>query len=267
MASVKFKTRTAFSLIELISMNPLTRTFNSIPCSPRTQALQSDTFSPPPVDGSLSLLQMYDWHSTHSSAHRLFIFARSDGTMREIYWPEAVSAIHVGAKLIRDMISLTTSCSQVPIVGVLAFSGILRCSSNHPETDSSCPDIIPYYTTMLSVMRANYVLFPISPRNSAPAVAHLIAQVKVAHILLGRDASMHELLKDAFENLKTQYPQAPLPDVSPIPTFDDLYISVSDDEVENIRREIPLMRANPNDIQMYLHSSGVSVFLSMTDLS
>ncbi|THV08180.1 acetyl-CoA synthetase-like protein [Dendrothele bispora CBS 962.96] len=202
------------------------RAIKRIPPTPRT-------FSPPALDGSYSLLQMYDWHREHSPRHRLFVFARADGTIREIYWPEAVSAIYVGAKLIRDRL---------------------------PPVRDYPPDTIPYYTTMLSIIRANYIVFPISSRNSAAAVAHLIAKANVGHILIGRDTSMQDLLTNTFEILKTQYQQFSLPGVSSMPLFEDLYTSISDEEIDVIRGQIPLLRQNPEDIQLYLHSSGSTAF-------
>ncbi|KAI3597624.1 hypothetical protein WG66_003128 [Moniliophthora roreri] len=54
-------------------------------------------------------------------------------------------------------------------------------------------------------MRANYVLFPISPRNSAIAVAHLVAQAKVGHVLVCAEDPTRELLDIALNILKERY--------------------------------------------------------------
>ncbi|THU90375.1 acetyl-CoA synthetase-like protein [Dendrothele bispora CBS 962.96] len=134
------------------------------------------------------------------------------------------------------------------VVGILSYS-----------------DSIPYSTTMLSVMRANFALFPISPRNSPQAVAHLIQKVGVKHMLVGFDQSMQELMERAVEFLKTEYGYRDdqIPATSMTPLFEDLYLKNGSDgkeTVEKIREEIPLKRQQPQDIQFYLHSSGSTAF-------
>ncbi|KAF8993889.1 hypothetical protein BDQ17DRAFT_1431390 [Cyathus striatus] len=46
-----------------------------LPPPPSTQALASDTFRPPPLDGSLTLPEIYDWHMKNTPNHRLFVYA------------------------------------------------------------------------------------------------------------------------------------------------------------------------------------------------
>lgn len=114
-------------------------------------------------------------------------------------------------------------------------------------------DTITYFTMMMSVMRANFIVFPISPRNSAQAVAHLITKVGVDHILVGRDPSMHDLVSDALEVVKLSSPLTlQAPSVSAIPLFEDLFLQKPFGDVEGL----PVVRQNPDDIVMYLHSSG-----------
>ncbi|ESK93540.1 hypothetical protein Moror_1627, partial [Moniliophthora roreri MCA 2997] len=115
--------------------------------------------SPPPLDGSLTLPEVYDWHRERFPNHRLFIYIRNNGTIRNITYSEAVAAIHAS--------------------GTTAF-----------------------FTTQHGLMRANYVLFPISPRNSAIAVAHLVAQAKVGHVLVCAEDPTRELLDIALNILK-----------------------------------------------------------------
>ncbi|THV01944.1 acetyl-CoA synthetase-like protein, partial [Dendrothele bispora CBS 962.96] len=119
---------------------------------------------------------------------------------------------------------------------------------------------------MFSVMRANFVLFPISPRNSPQAIAHLIQKVRVKHMLVGFDQSMQELMERAVEFLKTEYGYRDdqIPAMSMMPLFEDLYLENGLDKgkeiVEKIREEISLKRQQPQDIQFYLHSSGSTAF-------
>ncbi|TFK38857.1 hypothetical protein BDQ12DRAFT_629926 [Crucibulum laeve] len=211
-----------------------------VPIPPQTQALSSKTFHPPPLNGSLTLPQLYEWHLQHTPNHRLFSFAYDDGTVRDIYWPEAVRAVHVGAKTVRDRLASRLVTGDAPVVAILAPS-----------------DTITYFTMTMAIMRANYIAFPISPRNSAAAVAHLISKVNVAHILLGHEQSMIDLSNEALEILKAQHPSVALPDITPTPLFHDIY---GDDDSSDNMSDLPITRTGSDDIVIYLHSSGSTAF-------
>ncbi|THV01989.1 acetyl-CoA synthetase-like protein [Dendrothele bispora CBS 962.96] len=245
-------TATANTSIATLALPPIPRTHANSP--------SNATFAAPPLDGSASVLQMLDWHYDHSSSHPFFIHSQSDvpassedDVIRTITWKETVEAVYTGAKLIRNRVQRglgSTADVDVDgqVVGILSYS-----------------DSIPYSTTMLSVMRANFVLFPISPRNSPQAVAHLIQKVGVKHMLVGFDQSMQELMERAVEFLKTEYGYRDdqIPATSMMPLFEDLYLengSKEKETVEKIREEIPLKRQQPQDIQFYLHSSGSTAF-------
>ncbi|KAL6306740.1 hypothetical protein BKA93DRAFT_894740 [Sparassis latifolia] len=184
---------------------------STIPSPPQTQALSSRTFCPPPIDGSMTLPEIFDWHLANTPDHRLFVFSKDDGGIRTIYWPEAVRAIHVGARVVRKRMNWTPGMKENPVVAILAPS-----------------DTIPYFTTVMSIMRANYVAFPISPRNSPEVVAYLISKVAVKHILVGREQSMLDLVKSALDILETQYPSATTPEMSPMLLFEELFLSTAE---------------------------------------
>ncbi|KAJ4476520.1 hypothetical protein C8R41DRAFT_845764 [Lentinula lateritia] len=209
-----------------------------IPSPPLTQALSSSTFRPPHLDGSMPLTATYDWHESSTPSHRLFVFSTDDGSIRTIYWPEAVTAVWTGARLISKLTS-HIALNRTPVVAIVAMS-----------------DTISYFTTMMSVMRANCIVFPISPRNSAQAVAHLISEVNVDHILMGHENSMHGLVNEALTIVKLTKPTTFVPEVSLAPLFEDLFVK---DPVCN-GADLPLLRQGPDDIILYLHSSGSTAF-------
>lgn len=111
----------------------------------------------------------------------------------------------------------------------------------------------------MAVLRANYIVFPISPRNSAAAVAHLISKTNITHILLGHEQAMLDLSFEAVKILQSEYPSTTEPDTSPVPLFQDLYLGP--DTSVNID-DIPITRTNPDDIMVYLHSSGENLYHS-----
>ncbi|KAK0216122.1 hypothetical protein IW262DRAFT_1449678 [Armillaria fumosa] len=213
-------------------------THKAIPPPPHKQAVESTTFRTPPIDGSFSLQQMYDWHLQYSPNHRLFVYAREDGSVRTICWPEAVAAIYTGARLMKSLVPYN---DKPPVIAILTMS-----------------DTITYFITMMSILRANYVFFPISPRNSAPAVAHLLHKVGVQHVLVGRDASMQALARDALEILRSQHLSAELPKTSVAPAFEDLFLP--EWQKNTNAEDLPLKSVDPDATIMYLHSSGSTAF-------
>ena len=104
----------------------------------------------------------------------------------------------------------------------------------------------------MSVLRAGYTVFPISPRNSPAAVAHLLNKVGVGHIFIGHEQSLINLASESLKLLGAQYPEASQPDTSPIPLFEDLYLDAEDDP-----SDIPFERRGLYDVVVYMHSSGV----------
>ncbi|KAF7374105.1 Acetyl-CoA synthetase-like protein [Mycena sanguinolenta] len=210
-----------------------------LPPPPQTQALSSSTFVPPPLDGSLTVAQLYDWHFHHTPNHRLLVYPRADGSTRTIYWPEALQATYTGVKILRDRFKWTPGTDEMPVVSILAAS-----------------DAIPFFTLIMSCLRANYVIFPISPRNSPAAVAHLISKAKVKHVLIGHEPSMLELMNAALKILET-HPHADTPDVSYMPLFEELFLENSTLITPD---ELPYEYKGPDEIACIMHSSGSTAF-------
>ncbi|KAF8908295.1 acetyl-CoA synthetase-like protein [Mucidula mucida] len=217
--------------------------FRRIPPPPQTQSRASKTFAIPTLDGSLTLQGIYHWHLHHSPQHRIFVFARADGSVRTIYWAEAVGAIYRAARLF-DAIMTPGNGQRPPVVAIVA---------------NGCSDSISYFVTMMGLMFANIVFFPISTRNSAHAIAHLINEVGVSHVFVGHDTALDDLLKQATELLQTQYTSTNAPTTLAMPTFEELF---KDDWEAYLDREGELPRApmNPDAPALYLHSSGSTAF-------
>ncbi|KAF8990609.1 hypothetical protein BDQ17DRAFT_1433645 [Cyathus striatus] len=206
-----------------------------IPPPPQTQALSTKTFSPPPLDGSFTLIEMFEWHRTHSKDHRLFVFSKENGEVRTICWEEAVRAIHVGAQIVKKHLqNVEDGC----VVALLAPS-----------------DTITYFCMIMAIMRANHIPFPISPRNSAQAVAHLVSKVNVKLVLLGRDKAMLNLAEDTVQILKDNHPATTIPEISPIPVFENIFTG----EVPDMT-DLPITRRGSDEFVIYLHSSGSTAF-------
>lgn len=95
-----------------------------IPPPPHTQALNSDTFHPPPLDGSLTYPELYDWHLENTSNHPLFVYSFK-GDVKTLLWPEVVRAVHRAGSFVRSVVSSDASAvpSSSAVVAMLCASG------------------------------------------------------------------------------------------------------------------------------------------------
>lgn len=114
-------------------------------------------------------------------------------------------------------------------------------------------DSITYLTTLMGIIRAGYIVFPISSRNSAAAVAHLLSTKNATHILVGEENSMQSLAKAALELMKSSMTE--IPGTSFMPLFHDIYI----DEAEVIFQPLPHVRPELDESAIILHSSGEDI--------
>lgn len=110
-------------------MNPNDYKTLPIPLVPQTQSLTSTTFRVPPLDGSLTVPEIHDWHLENSPNHPLFEYAEDDGAIRSITWAEAVRAIHRAGRIVQK--DLQHDGSKVPIIAIVAASG-MSCLSLLP---------------------------------------------------------------------------------------------------------------------------------------
>lgn len=67
---------------------------------PQKEAL-SPTFRRPPIDGSLTIPEIYDWHYENSPDHPLFVYADDSGRSTTITWKDVVRATHKLGRAIR----------------------------------------------------------------------------------------------------------------------------------------------------------------------
>lgn len=101
-----------------------------IPPIPNSQALSSKTFRVPPLDGSLLLPEIWDWHFEYSPNHPVFAYTEDDGTEKVLHWREVVPGIHRAGALMRSL--LTRSSESRPIVAILSASGMYGAEHAYP---------------------------------------------------------------------------------------------------------------------------------------
>lgn len=100
-------------------------------------------------------------------------------------------------------------------------------------------------------MRAGYSAFPISPRNSPAAVAHLLQKVKVAHVLVGSERAFRALISESLALIEGEEK----PTISVMLSNDTIYLEDDEDFVP-----LAPVKYHAGDIAYLVHSSGSTAF-------
>ncbi|KAG6837399.1 putative NRPS-like protein biosynthetic cluster [Arthromyces matolae] len=168
---------------------------------PTPQGASCTTFSPPPLDGSLTLPELYEYNLEHNPDHPLFVY-NSNGQVVTIKWGQAVSAIRNAASITLREIQLEPDASdEAPVIAILAVL-----------------DQPSYFALVAGIMHAGFVPFPISPRNSDIGVANLLQKTKAKYMFTSKDNAMQGLAESALE-----VPGVDGVQILSIPSFDELY--------------------------------------------
>ncbi|THH09230.1 hypothetical protein EW145_g2182 [Phellinidium pouzarii] len=208
------------------------------PVPPKSHGLQSRTFVQPPLDFSLSFPALFDWQAEHSPEHPLFIFEEAPGSKRTIPWAEAVQGIHRATQYVRNVVgnSAGSSNNEKPLLAIVASS-----------------DTISYYSFLVGAMRTGWTLFPISPRNSAPAVAALLSQTKATHLFVSVEPAIQRLADAALKQVDSE---AAI-EKHAMPIFEDLFPTKGCDPSFI---PVPLANIDLDAHAIIFHSSGTTAF-------
>ncbi|KAK0480363.1 NRPS-like enzyme [Armillaria novae-zelandiae] len=197
---------------------------------PTPQGVSSLTFKPPPLDGSLTFPELFDYNATHSPKHPLFRYNDPDnGGFRTILWEEGVAAFHTAGHYFKKYIH-----ADAPVtVGILANI-----------------NSITYFTVLASLMRVGFIPFPISIRSPVLAIVHLMKSTGARHLIVSQDAS----LQSTVDEVRRQFCEVNVDDkivTIPAPHFSDLF-SVKPGEYD----PLPHVRPDWSQTALVLHSSG-----------
>ena len=121
-------------------------------------------------------------------------------------------------------------------------------------------DTFTYLTVNLSILRTGATLFPISPRNSAPAIAHLLQETGVTAILVSSDSSLNRLASAALDIIQNS--GGTLPNVARMPTFDEMFLACSATMIGTEKFLPPLRWRQQDRAGLIVHSSGSSSVIS-----
>jgi hypothetical protein len=113
---------------------------------------------------------------------------------------------------------------------------------------------VTYLTTEVGLLRAGFSVFPISPRNSAEAVAHLLKMTGSNYLWAGGEPVLQKLANTALEILRADgHPEIPS---SHMPHFEDLY---PDDDSDSEFENYPVVKFDLDATSLIMHSSGQHV--------
>ena len=209
-----------------------------LPPTPLTHGSNSKTFTQPPLDGSLSIAEVFDYHAHNSPEHPIFIYEDEPGKIETIYWPQLVHATARVASLIRSY-NVPSEAPATKVIAVLALA-----------------DTITYFTLIHGIIRAGYVPFPLSPRNSPEAIAHLLIKSRATHMLVSGDPSMQGLSAGSLKRLAADEGSIKVERLS-VPFFADLYAPF-DEKKESL--ESP-EKVDLDATCLMLHSSGAFFYV------
>lgn len=114
-------------------------------------------------------------------------------------------------------------------------------------------DSIMYFTLIAAICRAGHVAFPISPRNSPAAVAHLLSRTNAAYVFVGFEDALHQLIGSAMRILRDSGDETPV--LAQFPSFLDSYVAGSETPFEML----PQLTYAWDDPVVILHSSGLPI--------
>ncbi|KDQ12770.1 hypothetical protein BOTBODRAFT_410115 [Botryobasidium botryosum FD-172 SS1] len=176
------------------------------PPPPTAQGVGSQTFTAPPIDGSLSVTQIIDHHFAKSPSHPLFRYRASDApdSFEELCWRDVAPAIHRAAYFVKLKVQAISCASGAPIVGIL----------------SEAVNIPHSFALVYGVIRAGFPVQLISPYNSSTTAGHVLFTAGVTHLFV--EDSLRDMVNTALELVKKEHPAFAL-SVLDLPTFDDLY--------------------------------------------
>ncbi|KAF7347140.1 Acetyl-CoA synthetase-like protein [Mycena venus] len=193
----------------------------------------------PPLDCSLNLAQIIDQHIAHDNRSAAYSFTDENGHVTDISHFEFARAAHRVAHLLRPQ-----RCGlEGQVIAIVALT-----------------DVLIYQTIVSGCIIAGLVPFPISHRNSAAAILHLLNNTN-SHRLLMTKSSLGRLVDTVSIELSNNKPPFEL-SIEEIPLLGQIYPYLGHETSEDVfvPYPIPTTSIALDDVALYLHSSGSTGF-------
>ncbi|KAJ7770560.1 hypothetical protein B0H16DRAFT_1715220 [Mycena metata] len=202
------------------------------------------TYTPLPLDSEpFDILQAFAFQATKNPDHPVFRYESESG-YEQITWSRAVKLFDTVAQILRRRVTSTIDYTHPPVIGILAATSSIL-----------------YVSLVYGALRAGCTVFPLSPRNSDVATAHLIAESGITYLLVSADAHMQEIARKAKILLDSRSVHV---NVIPAPTYEE--ISTTPDTEPGVLP--PLLAIDDDDrVLMIAHSSGSTSFPKVIPLT
>ncbi|KAG1835183.1 putative aminoadipate reductase [Suillus variegatus] len=191
----------------------------------------------PPLDASLSFPQLLEFNAQHNSDVPFFVYHKPDSNdLVSISQSDFYRACHRAAQAIRT----PSAGAHQEVVALIANS-----------------DTLLYQTVFMGIIFAGLVPFPMSPRNSVPAVTNMMQKTGCCRLITTRHS-----LASLIDGVEASLVSATQLQIDEIPTLEHLYPSfVSGTPNEAVVPYSSLASPSSwNDVLFYLHSSGSTGF-------
>ncbi|GJE98661.1 acetyl-CoA synthetase-like protein [Phanerochaete sordida] len=194
------------------------------------------TFQHPPIDGSLTVPELYDWHYEHNPTQPVFVYKdRERNELVHLTYRDVVPAIHRAGRRVADAAGIDLGASPPPTtVGPIAIV--------------ATSDSITYWCTVAGMLRAGVTVAPIALVNSPAAIAHLLQETSATHVIVSEDTPARKLVDTAFELIANAGARPPA--VIPMLRFGDIFA-----QHENVDF-LPQKTYDYTSPAIFVHSSG-----------
>ncbi|KAJ7236051.1 acetyl-CoA synthetase-like protein [Mycena haematopus] len=189
----------------------------------------------PPLDCSLNVAQILDFHITHENRGSAYSFTDEDGKITEISRFEFSRAAHRVAHLLRPQ----RRALDGQVLAIVALT-----------------DVLIYQTIVAGCIIAGLIPFPISHRNSAAAMFHLLSTTG-SHRVLTTKSSLGALLETvATDNAPYEL------SIEDIPPLGQIYPHLGHESTDHafVPYPSPTKSISIDNVALYLHSSGSTGF-------
>ncbi|KAJ7715960.1 acetyl-CoA synthetase-like protein [Mycena metata] len=193
----------------------------------------------PPVDCSLNLEEIIDFHIARENRNVAYVFANEDHDITEITHLEFARAAHRVAHILRPQ-------RRGPEREVLAIIALT--------------DVLIYQTIVAGCIVAGIIPFLISHRNSTAGTFQLLNSTS-SHRLLTTRGSLAKTMDALSTDLAKKNPPYPL-SLEEIPLLGQIYPHLGHETTEDpfVPYPGPKMRTALDEVAMYVHSSGSTGF-------
>ncbi|KAI0795664.1 acetyl-CoA synthetase-like protein [Abortiporus biennis] len=187
--------------------------------------------------------ELCDWNAQHNPEHPMFLYSDNESekdVLKTILWKEAVRGIHRAANSVYTKTHQTPGSSPGPqVIAILAQS-----------------DSVTYSCLLLGLLRSSNTAFPISPRNSPEAIAHLLLETHASFLMVGNDAGLWAHAEIAIQKLRELQVDS-VPVLLSMTTLEEIFPGPGDDEGF---KPIPKVNHPIDATALILHSSGSTAF-------